>query len=141
MTDTGSRVMDQHEMVEKVARAIYEAEPDVFTAGTQHKPVPWDELAPYFKISSREVARAAIAALQPQDGLAARIEALESRQRVLLEALEPFAIIGQLFHDTAGDTQWREAPLFYCGTKADPQSHTLTGKAFDRARAALAGDA
>ena len=66
----------------------------------------------------------------------ARLQADNARLR---EALTPFATIGQLFSASAGDTQWRESPLFYCGTREDPQSHTLTGMAFDRARAALAG--
>lgn len=58
--------------------------------------------------------------------------------REIREALEPFAIVAQLLRDRGGDTRWIEAPLFYCGTVEDPQSHTLTGKAFDRARRALA---
>lgn len=68
------------------------------------------------------------------------LDAAHAREAKLREALEPFAIVGQLFHDTAGDTQWREAPLFYCGTRDNPHSHTLTGKAFDLARAAHGGE-
>lgn len=43
------------------------------------------------RLKLEHISRAAIAALQPQDGQAARIIVLESRQRVLLKALERIA--------------------------------------------------
>ena len=99
--------------------------------------IPLDmwEIRSIVKAAMQEMAR--LRRLERSTEAADAITTLRAENERLREALKPFAIVGQLFHDTAGATQWREAPLFYCGTKDNPQSHTLTGKAFDNARAAL----
>lgn len=55
----------------------------------------------------------------------------------LREALEPFAVIGRAIKAAARDSRWLEQVLFYAGTDTDPSSMSLTGRAFDRAAAAL----
>ena len=110
---------DDDQLVERVAMIIAK---HVFTERASEWPYAGKEEEIRGRL--QRAARAALSAMPQRELLA---EALE--------ALAPFATVGKLFNDSAGDTRWREAPLFYCGTREDPQSHTLTGMAFDRARA------
>lgn len=56
----------------------------------------------------------------------------------LRAALEPFANVARQIRSQAGtDTRWLETPLFHMGDLEDPGKWTLTGKAFDAARAAV----
>lgn len=64
---------------------------------------------------------------------ASRIEALESRQRVLLDALEPFATIA-----VQAEQAWTSGQYYQPEDYVRP---AIRLKHFTRARAALAGDA
>jgi hypothetical protein len=68
--------------------------------------------------------------------LVTRIEALESRQRVLREALEPFATWADHYRASTHDHYVPE-----CEIDGPGHSLTITLGDFRRARAALAGDA
>ena len=66
------------------------------------------------------------------------ITRLKAENARLANALKPFAVIGQAIRENATSDQWLEAPLFFAGTEDDPQSMTLTGKAFNDAALAIA---
>jgi hypothetical protein len=55
----------------------------------------------------------------------------------LREALKPFANIAEQIRKTGTDNRWLEQVLFYAGSDDDPTKWSLTGQAFDNARAAL----
>ena len=118
------------EQVEAVARAIYETVPE------NHR-LPWDRLTGLTRGTYHREARAAIAALPPQDDQAKRIEALESRERALCEALEPFAEQANFCISDADD---RELYFIDPYDVLDFEKATFTVGDLRRARA-LAGDA
>ena len=68
------------------------------------------------------------------DYIESLLAALE-RQR---EALGPFANIAEQIRKTGTDERWLEQVLFYAGDDNDPSKWSLTGRAFDAARLALA---
>ncbi|MDX9862550.1 MAG: hypothetical protein RBS99_16710 [Rhodospirillales bacterium] len=78
-----------------------------------------------------------------RDGLAKHSQEWWAAHRITLEnaqlreALEPFAVIGRAIRAAAPDNRWLERPLFFAGTDDDPQSMTLTGRAFDNAAKAV----
>lgn len=51
-------------------------------------------------------------------------------------ALEPFAHVAERIRESATDDRWLASVLFYMGDIDDPTKWSLTGRAFDRARAA-----
>lgn len=67
----------------------------------------------------------------------AELRRVQAENAALREALEPFAVIGRAIRNSATDKRWLETPLFRAGTAADPNSMTLTGRAFDNAAAAI----
>ncbi len=64
--------------------------------------------------------------------LQARIDALE-------DGLRPFANVARQIRNAVKDESWLEKVLFYMGDDNDPTKWSLTGRAFDRARAILEG--
>lgn len=66
------------------------------------------------------------------------LEAKNAEISKLRAALEPFANVARQIRSQAGDdTRWLETPLFHMGDIEDPGKWTLTGNAFDSARAAI----
>lgn len=59
-------------------------------------------------------------------------------ERELLAALAPFAHVAERIREAASDERWLDKVLFYMGTDDDPTKWSLTGRAFDKARAASA---
>jgi hypothetical protein len=57
---------------------------------------------------------------------------------VPIEALEPFANVARRIRENAKDNRWLESVLFYMGDDNDPTKWSLTGRAFDKVREALA---
>lgn len=66
---------------------------------------------------------------------------MSERERIkeLEAALEPFANVATQIRKAARDERWLESVLFYMGDDNDPTKWSLTGRAFDRARAAFEG--
>jgi hypothetical protein len=62
---------------------------------------------------------------------------LRAENERLREALRPFANVAARIREAAPDNRWLEQVLFYMGDDNDPTKWSLTGRAFDIARAAL----
>ena len=60
-----------------------------------------------------------------------------STARELLEALKPFANVAVQIRKAASDERWLDSVLFHMGDDNDPTKWSLTGRAFDAARAAI----
>lgn len=82
-----------------------------------------------------EAVRDALIAEREQQ--AATISLLTAERERLREALEPFANVARQIRATGTDQRWLEKVLFYMGDDNDPSKWSLTGRAFDRALAAL----
>jgi predicted secreted Zn-dependent protease len=106
------------EQVEKVARAIYDAEPTIrvqvrvprttadFTSSLEIRNVPWsalDECDPHEKsamVTSRNLARAAIAAMEP--ALAALVAERDAQAAEVAKLREALKAAEKLYGETLG---------------------------------------
>lgn len=110
--------------------------------GGQAAPLSKADLAAIRKLCEADISSLPLGSAEyHMEELAVNTERLLDELERTREALRPFAVIGAAVRASTTDSRWLETPLFHAlfhaGTDADPQSMTLTGRAFDNARTAL----
>jgi hypothetical protein len=135
MTDgsTGSSSMSQDDLIERIARLIYDAD-------ALRPRLTWERLTPLTQGEYRKEARAALSAFPLAEANTARLSELERENARLREALKPFASEGALWHDST-TTPTEDEPLWISSyeTRRSPDEAKFTLGDLRRARAALAG--